>query len=306
MRITLEVKSGPFAGRKIPLRIGESVLIGRAPERAQFAVPHDNLMSGVHFAVEYGADGCRVVDKRSTNGTSLNGAKIPEAMLLANGDEIKSGQTVFVVHMVPDDQLSGPSANPPARGQRPAAVPQGISDSASKNASTTPASAPARATSATSSPPAPPARTSQPPALAIGDWAFHKIPDGWKIQEGLGIQQDVEDAFPASIGAMQELLGPDITLPKYVEAQSKMLREYLPEPKIEDAAAPAISGSEEASALDIRFHLKDGPSVCFHRVYACSGSVIGVLTLTALERDLAALRPIYDAVLAAVSFSRKE
>src|SRR5712692_5789152 len=122
--VLLEIKAGPFADKKITLANGQSILIGRASDRAQFAVPHDNHMSGIHFAVECGPNGCRVIDKKSTNGTHLNGAKIQEAML-ATGDEIKSGQTVFVVRIVPDDQLPAASS-PPAIAQPPAAAPREI------------------------------------------------------------------------------------------------------------------------------------------------------------------------------------
>jgi pSer/pThr/pTyr-binding forkhead associated (FHA) protein len=273
----LEVKTGPFARRKIPLRDGESVLIGRAPERAQFAVPHDNLMSGVHFAVECGPGGCRVVDKKSTNGTHLNGEKIKEAMKLANGDEIKSGQTIFVVHIVPDYQLSALFSSPVAL---------------------------------TPKPPVPAAPPSAPPnlqpVLAIGGWVFPKIPERWRIQEGIGIQQIVKDAFPASITATEEPMGAGITLPRYVEAHTKMFREHLPQPKIDAAAAPAIPGSEETAALDIRFTIKDGPAVYWRRVYARSGSTIGVLMLTSLEKDLSSVRPVCDSVLSGMSFSHKQ
>src|SRR5713226_2349612 len=123
--VLLEIKAGPFASKKITLANGQSILIGRAPDRAQFAIPHDNHMSGVHFAVECGPNGCRVIDKGSTNGTHLNGAKIQEAML-ATGDEIKSGQTVFVVRIVPDDQLPAASSSPQALSQPPAAKPREI------------------------------------------------------------------------------------------------------------------------------------------------------------------------------------
>src|SRR5215469_9668123 len=104
MGLLLEIKAGPSAGKKVPLLAGNSVLIGRAADRAQFAIPRDSHMSGVHFAVECTARGCRVIDKKSTNGTFLNGARIQEGML-ASGDEIKAGQSVFVVRIVPDDQL---------------------------------------------------------------------------------------------------------------------------------------------------------------------------------------------------------
>jgi pSer/pThr/pTyr-binding forkhead associated (FHA) protein len=272
----LEIKAGPFASRSIRLADGQSVLIGRATERAQFAVPHDNQMSGLHFAVDCGSKGCRVIDKGSTNGTHLNGAKIHEAMLLANGDEIKSGQTIFVVRMVSDDQLAS-SSSPPASTRKPPA------------------------------PPTPPSvLPNLTPSLTIGSWAFHRIPERWQIQEGLGIQQVIKDAFPSSIGATEEPLGPGLTLQHYVNAHIKMLSESLRDPKINVAVPPVIHGSEETVALEIHYTPKEGPSIFFRRDYARRGSVLGVLTLTTLEKDLPAIRPAYDSVLSTISFSHKE
>ncbi len=340
MGLVLEMRGGPFAGQRIPIRGGETLLIGRAPDRAQFAVPHDTHMSGVHFAVECGPNGCRVIDKGSTNGTHLNGAKIQEAML-ASGDEIKSGQTVFIVRIVRDDQLPAAASSPQAVGQPPPTAPREMLSPApaAVRPPVVPPSAPMPAPPAapertykmpdTPAPspavqnrpaphPGPPAqrppapgpafspRAGQPPTLSIGSWAFHKIPDGWQIQEGLGIQQDIKDVFPASVGAMEEPLGPGITLPQYVEAQTKMFREYLREPKIDAALPPTIPGSAETVALEVRYSTKDGQSIYYHRVYARSGSTIGVLTLTTLEKDLSSLRPVYDSVLSAISFSRKD
>src|SRR6266704_1525106 len=354
--VVLEIKAGPFAGKKIALASGQSMVIGRALDRAQFAIPHDNHMSGVHFAVECGPSGCRVVDKKSTNGTLLNGAKIQEAML-ATGDEIKSGQTIFVVRIVPDDQLpvsgaqvSGQASAPAQRETPPAPAARESPAAPAAREFLAPAAAPVRAPVV--SPPAPsqpapqqrasnlnerpapasaaqgqpaaqpvpprpaprppvpgsaiPARRDKPPTLAIGSWAFYKIPPGWQIQDGLGMQLDAKDAFPSSIGAMEEPLGPGITLQQYVEAQTKMFREYLREPKIDAALPPAIPGAAETVALEVRYSTKEGPSIYYHRVYARCGSPIGVLTLTTLEKDLSSLRPAYDSVLASISFSRKE
>ncbi len=75
MGVLLEIKAGPFAGKKIAVVTGQTVTFGRAAGRAEFALPHDTFMSGVHFAVECGASGCRVQDRKSSNGTFLNGAK---------------------------------------------------------------------------------------------------------------------------------------------------------------------------------------------------------------------------------------
>ena len=85
-----------------------------------------------------------------------------------------------------------------------------------------------------------------------------------------------------------------------------MLRENLPESKIDSVAAPALAGSAETVALEVRFTIKDGPAVFFHRVYASSGVAVGVLHFTSLEKDLASIRSVYDSVLTSVSFSRKD
>jgi hypothetical protein len=105
MGVILEIKAGPMAGTVIGLKIGESTTIGRAAGRAQHPFPNDTFMSGVHFAVECGPQGCRVIDQKSSNGTFLNGARIKDAVL-ANGDEIKGGQTTFSVKIIADAKLA--------------------------------------------------------------------------------------------------------------------------------------------------------------------------------------------------------
>jgi hypothetical protein len=327
LAIVLEIKAGPLAGKKLQVARSKALLVGRALDRAQFAVPHDNHMSGLHFAVECGLNGCRVIDKKSTNGTFLNGAKIQEAML-ASGDEIKSGQTVFLVRIVSDDQLpavssgtqppavAAPKETPPSSAApvRPAAVVPASPIVPTHSRPSSPAdrvgppSAPRPAPPSMSSVSAPTPAASAPasaPAFSIGGWRFGNIPVGWQIQEGLGIQQDVKDAFPSNIGAMEEPLGPGITLPQYVEAQTKMFREYLREPKIDAALPPVIPGASETVALEVRYSTKEGQSIYYQRVYVRNGTTVGVLTLTTLERDLASVHPAYDSVLSAVSFSGK-
>jgi pSer/pThr/pTyr-binding forkhead associated (FHA) protein len=120
MGVLLEINAGPFVGKKIAIVTGQTVTFGRAAGRAEFPLPHDTFMSGVHFAVECGSGGCRVQDRKSSNGTFLNGAKIQDAML-ANGDEIKGGQTIFAVKIVADAKLA--SLMPPQEAA-PISAPQ--------------------------------------------------------------------------------------------------------------------------------------------------------------------------------------
>jgi hypothetical protein len=80
-------------------------------------------MSGLHFAIEFGPKGCRILDLQSSNGTFLNGARVTEA-LLANGDEIRAGATAFVVRMVADDSAAAASHRTEPPSQRaPVAAP---------------------------------------------------------------------------------------------------------------------------------------------------------------------------------------
>jgi pSer/pThr/pTyr-binding forkhead associated (FHA) protein len=113
--LILEVKEGRLAGKQIAVLEGREVTVGRAPDRADFGVPHDNFMSSLHFAVECGRGGCRVKDRKSSNGTFLNGARVTEAAL-SDGDEIRSGGTVFAVRIVaevPEPAPAKPVAAPP-------------------------------------------------------------------------------------------------------------------------------------------------------------------------------------------------
>lgn len=324
MGLILAVKVGPFAGQTITLATGQSIVIGRSSSRAQFAVPHDTFMSGAHFAVECGSQGCRVLDKKSSNGTFLNGARIQDAML-ANGDEIKSGQTVFAVKIVADDKLPAsapppaaatPQPAPPARvephQQAPALHPigqAGEAGSAGRPGPTkdSPLNAPSKAPA--SSPPAPaipkpaippPVRAagkSLTPAFSVMGWSFLTTPEQWQVQEGFGLQRSAGDEFPSSVVATQEHLG-GISLQQFVESQISMLRQYLRDPKIEPAMPPQISGSEETLAVDVRHSTKDGKELVYRRIYARSASSVGVLTVTTLASDLPqilkTLQPLLD------------
>ena len=495
MGVLLEIMAGPMAGKVIGLKTGETVTFGRAAGRAQFALPHDTFMSGVHFAVECGPSGCRVRDHKSSNGTFLNGARIQDAML-ANGDEIKSGQTIFAVKMVADAKLASMAspqdpaltstsarrrrAMPPApradappesealepvppsaaeqrlRAAQPVspAVPSAaqaeeerklasfkfVPEPAVDNIPASPSSpmgrpvvespSPAMRTAdlgeesaerqspqdAAAEPPArkfepavePAARKLDPPepaaakflgaldpqqvpasgseprveapaknalpqleepphlraipsppvvggqlqragenpgvevktpqsvqlrggeppvgaapavaqrpvaqknierpaargggssrsfAFSVMGWSFPAAPAEWLVQEGFGLQQSGHDEFPSSVAATEELLG-GITLQQFVESQISMLRGYLRDPKIEPTMPPRVGGADESMAMDVRHSTKDGRELVYRRIYARSGSSVGVLTVTTLAADLPqvlqSLQPLLD------------
>jgi pSer/pThr/pTyr-binding forkhead associated (FHA) protein len=464
-----------MTGKVIGLKTGETVTVGRAAGRAQFALPHDTFMSGVHFAVECRPGGCRVQDRQSSNGTFLNGARIQDAML-ANGDEIKGGQTVFAVKIVTDVKLASlmppqevaprstsqqwsraadpvapsapeqrhpadapsppqqrpraadpelpaahasrplaavpappqmpsaarledepklapvkgtPEPSPPARvpvgeppspvmrmadlddgaesrptpdaaveaaaqkfepGAEPAArkfsgtleppaagglppkavlpksAPPPVEEPPRFHAIPTPPGGGAKEPHAAENPSrtgerslgenppgfrAKPLRVSEPPAgvapyilqkfaeppasrgagiprgaaFSVMGWSFPAAPAEWLVQEGFGLQQSGHEEFPSSVAATEELLG-GITLQQFVESQISMLRGYLRDPKIEPTMPPRVGGADESMAMDVRHSTKDGRELVYRRIYARSGSSVGVLTVTTLATDL--------------------
>jgi len=361
--LILEIKAGPFEGKKISLATGQTVTFGRSATRSEFALPHDTFMSGLHFAVECGAQGCRVVDRKSSNGTFLNGAKIQDAML-ANGDEIKGGQTIFTVKMVADAKLASFSpasvAAPPAElasppppvpnapvAARPKARPPVAEPPPEQRADSAPprpeepprlraipklSVAPPNPAVVTPNPgvaapnpgvaaanpgvaaPRPPAAQrpverpaergvprsaggSQEAAFSVMGWSFPAAPPEWLVQEGFGLQQTGHEEFPSSVAATEETLG-GITLPQFVESQISMLRGYLRDARIEPTMPPRVGGADESMAVDVRHSTKDGRQLVYRRIYARSGSSVGVLTVTTLADEfsqvLQSLQPLLD------------
>ncbi len=97
MRVVLKVASGPLQGRSILLQAGQLIKVGRT-EWADFAIPHDDRLSGMHFALQCDGQQCRLRDLESTNGTMVNGVPTLDT-LLNDGDQIVAGRTSFVVEV---------------------------------------------------------------------------------------------------------------------------------------------------------------------------------------------------------------
>ncbi|MGB7283185.1 MAG: FHA domain-containing protein [Candidatus Acidiferrum sp.] len=330
MAVILEIKAGPFAGQKISVVTGQTVTLGRAEGRAEFALPHDTFMSGVHFAVECTAQGCRVQDRKSSNGTFLNGARTKDAML-ANGDEIKGGQTVFAVKIVADAKLAdlaeaqkgqepptarevvlappavAPAARPAEEARSASVRPEPVRPAEVKPASQVPVASQAPAVEPRAAVPAAAVPKPGVPADARGagkaaafsvmGWSFSAIPEKWEVQQEFGLQRNSGSEFPSSVAASEEVLG-GISLQQFVESQISMLRGYLREPKIEPTMPPRVANAEETLAVDVRHSTKDGKELVYRRIYARSGPSVGVLTVTTLAGDLPqvlqSLQPLLD------------
>ena len=96
----LEIVEGPEAGRQIPL-VGETV-IGRDPAAASVALLQDELLSRRHVKLTPEADGVRVEDLESRNGTFVDGDQIYTPAHLAPGGQLVLGVTVLQLANAPE------------------------------------------------------------------------------------------------------------------------------------------------------------------------------------------------------------
>lgn len=95
MPVVLEVIDGPGQGRIYTVDRHDVCLVGRS-RKCNFSIGEDRQCSRIHLAIEVCPPLLRLVDRKSTNGTWVNGVKVQEADL-SHGDEIRLGNTVIRV-----------------------------------------------------------------------------------------------------------------------------------------------------------------------------------------------------------------
>ncbi|WP_254508277.1 FHA domain-containing protein [Anatilimnocola floriformis] len=106
MRAFLQVIKGPGLGRKITLREGQLMYVGRTTADINF--PENPEMSSVHFSIQWLGNECQFKDLNSANGSFRNGERVTDS-LVYNGDEIRAGQAIFRVVMGEEGELSNPA-----------------------------------------------------------------------------------------------------------------------------------------------------------------------------------------------------
>lgn len=97
MVVILEAVSGPVLGRRIEVRGGSIVRIGRTG-KSDYPISEDGYLSGLHFAVECDGTQCRIRDLGSSNGTFVNGSRVTD-QVVQEGDSVVAGGSTFVIHV---------------------------------------------------------------------------------------------------------------------------------------------------------------------------------------------------------------
>lgn len=113
-RLIVRIELGPGRGKRALVAPGQTIRVGRL-ERADFVVPHDEELSGLHFELSWDGARAHVRDLGSAKGIELNGEPLPEGDL-GNTDWLRAGNTLF--HLYAEGQ---PPPHCPDEDDAPAA-----------------------------------------------------------------------------------------------------------------------------------------------------------------------------------------
>ena len=119
MPVTLEIRSGPSAGKQVFLGPGQSLCVGRG-EHADVRIASDNHLAREHFLLRVLGGECRLRDLNSAGGTLLNGTRVSGAVV-RDGDIIIAGTTHFLIHVKEASESQAAATGPTAVPGAPAA-----------------------------------------------------------------------------------------------------------------------------------------------------------------------------------------
>ncbi len=80
-RVTVKVLSGAEAGREFTVPVGSGRLLRGGRNALNDLVLSDDLISGLHFSIEFEAEAIVLRDLGSTNGVFVNGVRVREALI---------------------------------------------------------------------------------------------------------------------------------------------------------------------------------------------------------------------------------
>ena len=123
------------------------------------------------------------------------------------------------------------------------------------------------------------------------------MPAGWLYVAGFGMRQMAVAAgtIAASVGLGQDTLISTSGLTEYIEKQKKLIEGQLKEAKFAGPQATAFAGADEAQLVFVRHNVESVGSMLHAQTYVRLGDWVGIVTLTALEPQLRAVRPDYEA-----------
>ena len=133
MILTIRHISGSLAGKsqRVALQDGQVLSLGRAPESdIRFSDTSDDSVSSVHAALSLEGQRLFIEDKRSSNGTFVNGAPCPPFQKVA----VPDGSRIQLARQGPEMQVVAEAASPAAGKAAAAATAAGGAETAASPA----------------------------------------------------------------------------------------------------------------------------------------------------------------------------
>lgn len=106
IRLTITDRTGAI--KDVEWNVEGSLFVGRSEICNIYF--DDERLSKQHFVIEVTKMACYIEDLESTNGTFVNGAKIPSRRILLDGDVITAGREKFVFHIMQEEPVHGEEA----------------------------------------------------------------------------------------------------------------------------------------------------------------------------------------------------
>jgi hypothetical protein len=143
-----------------------------------------------------------------------------------------------------------------------------------------------------------PTRPPTSPFPSIGRWSVTAIPEGWEFTPGFGIRQAnlYPNAVAANVCLGQDTLKAQDGLLSYIERQRELIEDQLPGVRFSgpvtshfrDLEAQLITASHDVPEVGTMVHVQ---------TYLRADTWLGIVTLTAREEEIPAVRLVCDAFL---------
>jgi len=137
----------------------------------------------------------------------------------------------------------------------------------------------------------------------IGHWSIAAVPGNWEPVGGNAICQLSESLPQCSLVVLEEPIEDGLLLEQYVKKQLELMKEELGQVDAEAQQAVAVRNADEAIRLVLHRTGDDDEIIFQCQIYARSGKLVGVATLTVLQDQLPLVRQDLERIVGGLSFS---
>jgi len=265
MRLVLEATSESHRGKKIWLQAGQAASVGRT-DHADFVLPYDRLMSGLHFALLCDHSLCRLRDLNSLNGTFVNGERVSQRVL-QDRDHVLAGETDFMVHLEGADLAAASQENSDQQAHATIVATQPVESE-----------------------------------HAVGSWRFRCVPEGWAPAEE-GLRCLAPKMLLVTLVVNEMPLPQDMTFEKYMDMVTGQLAESPTTERLEGPKPVTIEGAEEGVDIVLRNAPSGDIQMVQRQIYACHGRRLGTSAFVTTGDELEAMNPEFDRIVEGMAFN---